>query len=251
MKVLKAAHTSNASVLQKNVCTGLDRDFFSTPTFKSGTSKAPTAVVHKVSERPAALTKMLEEEKKRATFNSGIDKKYPRSNTISTQLPQVKPEDGKAAGYYTAGRYQWGRAHIVGNILKAADVLKKEGITMGVADINQRGGDEAVEVDTPGYRNRDEGRKATFMALNSSGNPVNCSFKDTTCYDQDKTFRMMTALIDADPDNIKTLEVNDGELRSRLSDYLVKYHNYKRISANWIIRRNHEFKNAINIEWRE
>jgi len=253
---LKPAYDAHAPALKANTCAGLGKSFFGSPKFaipstqasKSAVKKEP--VVHKISDRPAALVKALAEQDAKDARDAAIEKKYPVGESINTQLPPVKFEDRNKAGYYShvQSDLQFARPHIVGNILKAADTLKGKGLAMGVAVINQNGG-TAKKATTFGYNSHKEGTRATLMLMDAKGNAATCD--DPSCYDKEKNFQMLAALVDADPDNIQKIEVNDKEIQERLVEHMMLNHKYKRISANWIVRSNKEFKNTINFEWRD
>ncbi len=252
---LKPAYEAQAPGLQASTCAGLGKSFFASPKFgvpstqasKSAVKKEP--VIHKISERPPGLEKALAEQKAKEARDAAIEKKYPVGESINTQLPPVKFEDRNKAGYYShvQSDLQFARPHVVGNILKAADTLKSKGLAMGVAVINQNGG-TAKKATTFGHNSHKDGTRATLMLMDAKGNAATCD--EPSCYDKEKNFQMLAALVDADPDNIQKIEVNDKELQERIVEYMMLNHNYKRISANWIVRSNKEFKNTINFEWR-
>lgn len=253
---LKPAYEAQAPALQANTCAGLGKSFFASPKFGVPSTQASKAavkkdpVIHKISERPASLVKSLAEQEAKAARDAAIEAKFPASESITTQLPAIKFEDRNKAGYYSHGQsdLHFARPHIVGNILKAADTLKSKGIALGVAVINQNGG-SAKKAPTFGHDSHKDGTRATFMLMDANGKAADCD--EPSCYDQDKNFQMLAALVDADPNNIQKIEVNDKELQKRIVEHMMLYHNYKRVSANWIVRSNKEFKNTFNFEWRK
>lgn len=243
-QILKTAHNNHLETLKKNTCAQLGVSFFASPKF-GVPSTAETIAAAKVSAAEI-------QAKKRKERHALIDKRYTRSDRISTDLPYVKQSDRKQHGYYTIGKFRSGRPHIIGNILKAASDLKEQGIAIAVHDINARDMDPDIKkVKTPGYFKRERGTKATFLTVGPDGSASSCGFTSSTCYSEDKTFEMIKALIDLEPDNIRRIEIADKYLRKRVEEYLVAAHRYKGISANWTVRDNSEFKNAINFEWKE
>ncbi len=246
---LKDAHSTSVSEIKKNKCTQLGKNFFSTPTFRAQALPKRGLVTHKISDRPKFIQDAQKIENKHLQYDAKINASYPKSKFVTAQLPIATAQNMKNAGYYSAGQFRAARPHVIGNILKAANRLKAQGIHMGVGDINQLGTMTKEKVKTPGFRGRDHGLRATLMTQNSKGAPSSCDRFAAPCYDISKTLTMLKVLIDRDPDNIKRIECNDQPLRNELINYLVNAHGYKRFSAEWIIRENKEYSNVISYEW--
>lgn len=230
---LKTAHNTNYDKLKTITCAQLGKSFFSTPKF--GVPSTEASKTRKISEQPSSVREAIAAQTAQANRDAQISAQYPYSKDNTTQLPTVKFEDRNKAGYYSAGTLS-GRSHIIGNVLKAADRLKRESISMGV---------------TSGYKNNDKGKLATFTIVDSKGTPSTCGFESNTCYDAAKTLRMVPALIEADPENVHRIEVSDEPLRKEIEKYLVKYQGYGKLRANLTVRSNRESNTLVNFEWKK
>lgn len=168
----------------------------------------------------------------------------PSGGPVRTQLPDVNvgTPDVYKFGYY---RYKDGDKKVYGTErtiwrLKAAGkLLAEENIVMGVGDISSRGGP------TGGHREHQGGQDVDLRLINDQGVAGPCTVS-RSCYNREKTFKMIKTLIDVDPTKVDKVLINDPELRSKINSYYKE----KTGSSRNISRSCAGHDNHIHFSWK-
>lgn len=273
---LKAAHAEHKELLTRKECMGLKKNFWETPHFAFTQSQESAAAVKQAGTSTSTTTKSKSSstsKKKPSTGDSStsgtthkvsdrpviavnaadIDARYGRSKRISAQLPYSAWESRKVNGYHTyygKNGYLWGRPYVIGNIMKAANVLKDKGIYMGVGDINRKPGAWPYHRETPGHGSHDQGRAVDLRLIGPDGEARPCTVTQPSCYDRGKTFEMIKALIDADPKELRVIYINDPKLRGMIEDYLVSAYGWSRGAADEAVQYWPCHDNHVHFHWR-
>jgi len=152
------------------------------------------------------------------------------------------------SGYQLYGQEDkriYGTARTIWNLQAAGRLLSKEGIIMGVGDISQKNGGSL----RPTHNSHRAGNDVDLRFINKAGIGKACYYQDKSCYDEDKTYTMMKALVDVDPNNIKTMYVNDPSLNKRLRDYLKNKYQMTEAQVNRKVSTWAGHDNHIHISW--
>ncbi|MEZ4815387.1 MAG: hypothetical protein R3A80_09325 [Bdellovibrionota bacterium] len=271
---LKAAHASQVGFLKNQACTGIKSSFWETPQFSfPSTTESARQVVSAASIPRASTSSGSATSTTTATASTThtgsstatssaprtiqeIDAKYNRrSKRISEKLPFSSWDDRKKNGYHTyygSNGYLWGRPYVIGNILKAANVLKDKGIYMGVGDINREPYFAwPYHRETPGHGSHDEGRAVDLRLIGPDGEATACTVEDPSCFSKEKTFEMVKALIDTDPQQISVIYINSPSLRKMIEDYLVSAHGYSRSRADNAVQYYPCHHNHVHFHWKD
>ena len=165
---------------------------------------------------------LTEEEKKRILENVGPRPDFSRA--VETPIDQISfgSEEMKEKGFYqyypsTNARKQdrrFGTARTVWRVKAAAQVLKEKGIVMAVGDISKRGG-----VGTGGHKSHKKGVDVDLRLVAPDGMGARCSHYSNSCSDSKKTAEMIKAMIAVDPQNVRTVLINDPAVQRDVNEY--------------------------------
>lgn len=134
-----------------------------------------------------------------------------------------KVDDIVKAGYQRYGAEDgrvYGTARTIWNLQAAGRILGKEGIIMGIGDISANGGGKIRP-----HSEHQRGNDVDMRLVNSKGIAGPCTINDSSCYSRDKTFTMIKALIDVDPNNVDKILINDNQLAAKINKYLKDTYN--------------------------
>lgn len=125
--------------------------------------------------------------------------------------------------------HTFGTASTVWKVKAAGKILAKQGIVMGVGEMSAKG---SPARETHGHSEHQTGKDVDLRLIPTSGFGSACDLRDPTCangdtYDRNKTFTMITTLIDMDPQNVDKILINDEKLRIMINNYTLNEHGIK------------------------
>ena len=138
---------------------------------------------------------------------------------------QLKPigegsDEYKQTGYYTYTRAEtkFGTERTIWRLETAGKILAEKNITMGIGNISVKGGGTLKP-----HVSHKNGVDADLRFISPSGMATRCNISgDRSCFDRDKTYEMVKALIDVDPTNVRLIFINDNQLRADINAYYKK-----------------------------
>ncbi len=138
---------------------------------------------------------------------------------------QLKPiaegsDEYKQTGYYTYTRAEtkYGTERTIWRLETAGKILAEKNITMGVGNISIQGGGTLKP-----HVSHKNGVDADLRFISPSGMAARCNISgDRSCFDREKTYEMVKALIDVDPTNVRLIFINDNQLRADINAYYKK-----------------------------
>lgn len=137
---------------------------------------------------------------------------------VNTLLPTVADgEQARELGYYTYGqeRKRYGTERTVWRLQTAGRALAEDGIVMAVGNISLNGGGRM-----PPHVSHQRGVDVDLRFIGSNGRGHQCNIgSNSSCLDREKTFKMVKALIDTDPDNVRIILINDASLQQMVNEY--------------------------------
>lgn len=147
---------------------------------------------------------------------------------VNSQLPQIgvgQDDRAREAGYYSysPAERQWATERTTWRIQEAGKRLAEQGLIMAVGNISKQGGGELKPHSS--HRN---GVDIDLRLMGQNGRGYMGTY-DSSEYSQENTFKMIQALIDTDPDNVRHIIVNDPQLVSRINSYYQQRTNSNRI----------------------
>jgi hypothetical protein len=154
-------------------------------------------------------------------------------------------QEHKEAGYYTYTRAEtkFGTERTIWRIETVGKILAKQNITMGVGNISLKGGGTLKP-----HASHKRGVDVDLRFINSAGMAGSCNLKvDRSCFDSEKTFQMIKAYIDVDPNSVRAIFVNDDKLLADINAY------YKKVSGRdiQVAKRCPGHDNHVHISWNQ
>jgi hypothetical protein len=149
------------------------------------------------------------------------DSERPRAGgRVNTILPSITLNDearAREAGYYTYGqdRKRYGTERTIWRIQEAGKALAEQDLIMSVGNISLNGGGRMAP-----HVSHQRGVDVDLRFVGPSGRGVQCNIgHNRSCFDREKTFQMVKALIDTDPENVRRILINDAGLARMVNTY--------------------------------
>lgn len=138
---------------------------------------------------------------------------------ITSQLRPITEgsDEYRQTGYYTYTRAEtkFGTERTIWRLETAGRILAEQNITMGVGNISLRGGGTLNP-----HVSHKRGVDVDLRFISPSGMAARCNISgDRSCFDREKTYDMVKALIDVDPTNVRLIFINDNQLRADINAY--------------------------------
>jgi hypothetical protein len=137
---------------------------------------------------------------------------------VNAQLPQIginQSDRAREAGYYSyspADR-QWGTERTAWRIQEAGKRLAEQNLVMAVGNISKQGGGRLAP-----HSSHQRGVDIDLRLMGSNGRGYAGTYGSGE-YSRDNTFKMIQALIDTDPQNVRHIIVNDPQLVGMVNNY--------------------------------
>jgi hypothetical protein len=148
---------------------------------------------------------------------SGSDRPA-NGGAVNSQLPQIglnQSDRAREAGYYSysPAERQWGTERTTWRLQEAGRRLAEQDLVMAIGNISKEGGGRL-----PPHSSHQRGVDIDLRLMGTNGRGYAGTYGSGE-YSRDNTFRMIQALIDTDPQNVRHIIVNDPQLVDMVNNY--------------------------------